>query len=459
MPPKNPMIAINSGIERSTREVTEDVEGARNAVILEDLQNVLKSRFFRNSERGKQFLTYVVQNCLAGRTDLLKERVIGAEVFGRSPDYSTGEDPVVRVQAGEVRRRLGQYYQVESAGIRVHIELPTGSYSPTFRWLSEIASEPPTIQLATQREPLIQSVALPKPQIGKGPVSQARARVLLPWILAAIGFTTTLIFATHLFWPGLFRQHSELDRFWAPGFASTEPMLICVAEPVVYMPTPEYFDKYSSEHQGQFRGMLQRMNEVLPLKPDEKLAWKDMYPVGDLGLAMGDVYAAVRLTSFLDGQGRKSQLRIGRNYTFEDLRTSPSVLIGAYNNKWTMQLTSNLRFRFQDDNAQGRHIYDSMPGGPHWRQIRNDQKQVVHDFGLVTRLLDSKTGQFTVTIGGIAAVGTQASAELVSNPDYFREALHGAPKDWERKNMEIVLETTVTDAIASPPHVVATYYW
>jgi hypothetical protein len=282
---------------------------------------------------------------------------------------------------------------------------------------------------------------------------------LLPWILAATGLLSALILGAYVLWPGLFRQRSELDRFWAPGFASSEPILICVSEPVVYMPTPEYFDKYASEHQGQFRSMLQRMNEVLPLKPDEKLEWKDIYPVGDLGLAMGDVYAAVQLTTFLDGQGRKSQLRIGRNYTFEDLRTSPSVLIGAYNNKWTMQLTSNLRFRFQNDDAGDRHIYDTMPRGPHWRQTRNEQSQVVHDFGLVTRLLDSKTGQFTITIGGIAAVGTQASADLVSNPDYFREALQGAPKDWERKNMEIVLETTVTDAIASPPHVVATYFW
>ena len=440
--------AINSGIERPGPKITEDVENARNAVILEDLQNVLKSRFFRNAERGKQFLTYVVHNYLAGRSDLLKERVIGAEVFGRPPDYSTGEDPVVRVQAGEVRRRLEQYYHFESAGIRVHIELPTGSYSPTFRWLSE-AKESVSIQPA----------ALPSPRIEPQPASQPGGRALFPWILAAVGFTTALILGAYVLWPGLFRQRSELDRFWAPGFVSTEPILICVSEPVVYMPTPEYFDKYASGHEGQFRSMQQRMNDVLPLKPDEKLEWKDIYPVGDLGLAMGDVYAAVRLTTFLDGQGRKSQLRIGRNYTFEDLRTSPSVLIGAYNNKWTMQLTSSLRFRFQSDDAGDRHIYDTTPGGPHWRQTRNEQNQVVHDYGLVTRLLDSKTGQFTITIGGISAVGTQASAELVSNPGYFRQALQGAPKQWERKNMEIVLETTVTDAIASPPHVVTTYFW
>ena len=445
--------AIHSGIEGPDPEITEEAKNARDAVILEDLQNVLKSRFFRNSERGKQFLTYVVQNCLAGRTDLLKERVIGAEVFGRPPDYSTGDDPVVRVQAGEVRRRLEQYYHFESVGIRVHIELPTGSYSPTFRWQAETAkpAESASVQPAAPHNLQVEPVS--------SPVSPPRARVLLPWVLAAAGLMSALILGTYVLWPGLFRQRSELDHFWAPGFASSEPILICVSEPVVYMPTPEYFDKYASGHQGQFRSMLQRMNEVLPLKPDEKLEWKDIYPVGDLGLAMGDVYAAVRLTTFLDGQSRKSQLRIGRNYTFEDLRTSPSVLIGAYNNKWTMQLTSNLRFRFQSDDAGDRHIYDTMPHGSHWRQTRNEQNQVIHDFGLVTRLLDSKTGQFTITIGGIAAVGTQASADLVSNPDYFREALKGAPKDWERKNMEIVLETTVTDAIASPPHVVATYFW
>jgi hypothetical protein len=262
-----------------------------------------------------------------------------------------------------------------------------------------------------------------------------------------------------MLWPGLLHRKTALERFWGPGFAESQPILICVPEPVVYMPTHDFFDRYASSHQGQFANELQRMTQEMPLGPDEKLTWKDLRSVRDLGLATGDVYAAVRLTHFLDAQDRRSQLRIGQNYTFEDLRNSPAVLVGAYNNKWGIQLTWNLRYRFKDGNPRSLQLYDSAPGGQHWERTLDDQGQVVHDFGLVTRLLDSKTGQFTVTIGGIEADGTQAAAELITNPDYFKQVLHDAPPDWETKNMEAVIETTVTDMIASPPHVVKAYFW
>ncbi|MGC2404627.1 MAG: hypothetical protein WA510_32850 [Acidobacteriaceae bacterium] len=436
-----------------TPQITESIEDGQRTVILEDLDKLLKSRFFCNSERGKQFLTYVVQNFLEGRTDVLKERVIGAQVFGRPANYSTGEDPVVRVQAGEVRKRIEQYYHSGPAGTRVQIELPTGSYTPRFRWLAERSEEPSSTARTAQLLPPVIAEAVPQPASG------TPHRQTLPWLIAAVACVLAFAFAVNVFWPRLFRTHTELDRFWAPGLSSPQPILICVAVPTVYLLTSDFFDRYALEHPGKFRSPLDRLIEVPSLKPDEKMKWKDLIPVKDLGLAMGDVYAAVQLTNFLDNQGKKSRMRIGPNYTFEDLRTYPSVLIGAYNNKWTIQLTANLRYRFQNNDPNNQNIYDANPGGPHWRQTLNEQGQVVRDFGLVTRLLDSKTGQFTVTVAGIAASGTQAAAELVHNPDYFREALRGAPKDWESKNMEIVLETTVTDAIGSPPHVVATYFW
>ena len=73
----------------------------------------------------------IVEHALAGRLDNLRERMIGAEMFGRPIDYDTANDAVVRVKANEVRRRLAQYYSEEGAGQdAVRIELPTGSYVP-----------------------------------------------------------------------------------------------------------------------------------------------------------------------------------------------------------------------------------------------------------------------------------------------------------------------------------------
>jgi hypothetical protein len=57
------------------------------------------------------------------------------------------------------------------------------------------------------------------------------------------------------------------------------------------------------------------------------------------------------------------------------------------------------------------------------------------------------------------AEGTQAAAEMVTSENALREALKSAPPGWEKKNVEIVMETSVTDLVASPPHVVASYFW
>jgi len=72
------------------------------------LEDVLRGKAFRGSHRSAQFLKYVVERSIHGHADELKERVIGIELFGRSPNYDTGEDAIVRVTASDVRKRLEQ---------------------------------------------------------------------------------------------------------------------------------------------------------------------------------------------------------------------------------------------------------------------------------------------------------------------------------------------------------------
>ena len=77
----------------------------------------------------------------------------------------------------------------------------------------------------------------------------------------------------------------------------------------------------------------------------------------------------------------------------------------------------------------------------------------------MTRLLNSKTGQFVVATAGILAEGTQAAAEFVSSSASLEEALKTAPADWPKKNLQFVVQTTVTDSIPGPPQVIAIYTW
>jgi hypothetical protein len=166
----------------------------------------------------------------------------------------------------------------------------------------------------------------------------------------------------------------------------------------------------------------------------------------------------VSLSGLLGKIGKPSQVRIGSNYSFKDLRNSPAVFVGAFNNRWTMQLMADLHFAFIEVDGK-RRIQEQVPGGRFWQPKTINRTEETSDFAIVARLLDSQTGQFAVTVAGVGGAGTEAAAEFVSTPGYLEEGLRNAPPGWKNRSMEVILQTEVTDSIAGPPHVVAAYYW
>src|ERR1700761_7069889 len=77
----------------------------------EQMERLVASSYFSHSRRFPNFLRFVVEQTIAGHEDVLKERTIGIEIFGRLADYDTASDPIVRVTAAEIRKRIAQYYQ------------------------------------------------------------------------------------------------------------------------------------------------------------------------------------------------------------------------------------------------------------------------------------------------------------------------------------------------------------
>jgi len=420
------------------------LDGEQVEAVLRELDKILASRFFRSAGRSRQFLQYVVQNKLEGHIELLKERTIGTDVFERPADYSTGDDPVVRVQAGEVRRRLEQYYQSTPGGGPGLIGLPVGSYAPTFRWPVDATPSPAAVPAALAAETL-------QVQPSKRPAwSWTIAGIAVVFVIAAVTGIVHLQRTRH--------KQSIMEQFWSPAFATQQPVLICLAKSVIYRPSQGLYERYTHANPGTFQTEVERYNQRLPLDPAEKMTWGDITSEEEFGVALGDAYAAVSLSNLLGKIGKVGQVRIGSNYSFEDLRNSPAIVVGAFNNRWTMQLTENLHFAFVEENA-GDAIQEQISGGRTWTDPVGDIAGETTDYAIVARLVDSKTGQFTVAVAGIMSEGTQAAAEFVSNPENLEEGLRGAPADWRTKNLEIVLQTAVTDSVAGPPHVVAAYYW
>ena len=77
----------------------------------------------------------------------------------------------------------------------------------------------------------------------------------------------------------------------------------------------------------------------------------------------------------------------------------------------------------------------------------------------MSRVLNSKTGTTVITAAGVGYAGTQAAAEFITNPQSISTLVKSLPKGWEKKNIQIVLHTTVTNQLPSAPDVVATYCW
>src|SRR6476469_3719490 len=120
----------------------DGVSGLDHSAVHAQLARLLESPHFRNSKRSQALLRFVVDAALAGDPNSLKERCIGAAVFGRETAYDTAQDPIVRNAAIEVRKRLAQYYMEPEHAAELRIELPIGSYMPGFTVEAAAAESP-----------------------------------------------------------------------------------------------------------------------------------------------------------------------------------------------------------------------------------------------------------------------------------------------------------------------------
>jgi hypothetical protein len=115
------------------------------------LHAVIASETFARSERLRSFLSYIVENELSGKAAQLKGYSIGIDVFARSSGFDAGNDPLVRVQAGKLRKLLEHYYETEGATDHLRIRVPLGSYVPEYSILKDGPATPQPLAAAIPR--------------------------------------------------------------------------------------------------------------------------------------------------------------------------------------------------------------------------------------------------------------------------------------------------------------------
>ncbi len=419
--------------------------------VREALEHILESQPFRTSRQCRDLFRYMVEHSLSGQDGDLRERVLGVEVFGRASDYDTAEDPVVRMRAADVRKRLAQFYQA-AAPQAVHIDLKPGSYRATFRFsppapVATPEAAMPAAAPVPAAEPPPPAVEPPQANVPVRARRSTRTRVLLSLAVVLV----LLSVGVAVRW---WTQHTATlqTRFWGPVTRLKQPVLVYVGSNVAYRFSPDYMSRYQQQH-----GMtLQNGPEFFPeLHHGESLRADDLLPMKNTFITNGDLAASVQVTSLLSGWARPFLLRSAGDLSISDLRDAPAVFVGGFNNSWTLAATAGLPLVLRD----GVNIVDKAHPEHRWSVDPNNDGRTTVDYALVSRVLHSSTGGPALILGGIGSYGTQAAAEFVCSPEKVNELLHDAPAVWESRNMQAVLQIQVVDYAPVSVRVVQTKFW
>jgi hypothetical protein len=395
------------------------------ATIRAHLERILLSGPFRNSKRYPALLRYVVEQELNGASSELKERTIAIDVFGRDPSYDPGADPVVRISAGEVRKRLALYYQETTDPDQLRIELPVGSYRPEFVTVTPaplVSSLLPSLLPAQPALPLAGRNLVESESHGRSNRSMVAASIL-----------ASLAVLAGLSWLYLATRPSTLDLFWRPVIRQSHSVMLCLGR-------------------SNFRAADPSPGFSHPLDPHQA------------AVAWWDAETLARVAGLVQSKGASLRLFREDEATFSDFQQRPAVLIGAYNDQWTMELMSRMRYTFQ---RTGRLQWIADRDRPSFQDWKNDLGQadeqgnlaLKQDYAIISRVANPRTGFITVTVAGLWGYGTLAAGRFLTDPKYIQDFAKRTGFNFEKGNIQLVIGTEVIQGKPGPPTVLAATSW
>jgi len=418
------------------------IEGAANlytdeqiAEIQSQLERLVENSHFSHSKRFPSFLRFIIQEELEGRGDQLKERTLGIEVFGRDAGYDTTADPIVRVTAAEIRKRIAQYYQESGHADELRISLPSGSYVPHFVWprvdAVETPDEPGLIPSTRATESDASPLAVPweMAQADRAGRGQAQRTIQI-----ACGAAALLILLLVAGWHWSRSRPSALDQFWVPVLDARDSVVVCFP-----------------------RSQIETVALRSAASPEEIHHFQEQTSA----LMVDDLQPIVSIAGLLDMRHQRYNLMGSDVSTLTDLRQGPAIFVGAFDNAWTLRVTRGLRYRFGND-AEMKHFWiEDTQSQARWQIDRGVQVATnnYRDYAIVARFVDASTGRVAVVSAGIARGGTVAAGEFLTQPANMERLKALAPKNWNGQNMEFVLSTEIIDGRSAPPTIEKTYFW
>ena len=422
--------------------------------ILFELERILNSQAFRSSDRSRQFLAHVVHSSLAGHRDNLKERSIGVEVYHRKTDYATGDDPIVRINAGEVRKRLEQYYGSAPADTALRIEIPRGSYAPEFHWTSRAESDhgsvtpSPDCQVEPDHSAAASIPELPH-AIREAPQPSENVRRMSSGLLIAILIIVALTLGCLSMWIQLRTLHRSLSEWrykpamrtlWS-GFLDSNRDTDVVTEDSSYLLLQSISKQRFSLQDYLNQDYVSRI-QVQGSSDDLRTAL-NLIASKDLGRA--DDIKLVQRIGALDPLGSKIHTYSARTYTPALASAHNMILVGGQlSNPWAELFDNRMDFISDSKGANTSQtvIVNRMPAAGEQQTYAPlyTEKPTV-EYCSVAYLPSPNHNGRTLVIEGTSWVATDAGVEFLLSEDQlsaFQKKIHAT----EFPYFNVLLKTT-----------------
>lgn len=382
------------------------------------LERVVASPQLKRAARLREFLLYVGQRSIKDGLDQIHEQEIGANVFGRAPDYDTSVDNIVRVNASELRKRVDDYFLTDGATEHLVMEIPRGSYKPVFR-VREMGATARAVEAA---EPVpetafvIDAVDAPRPAgPGAGPRYLAVAAVLIMALAAscvylwmqnsalrrALGnspWQNTPALAS--FWSEILNGHTNTDIILADtSFALIEDITKRPISLSDYL-SRNYVSKVQSPDLSADRredlGMIMQRNNG----------------------SLGDFRAAQRVLA-LDPQSKSLHLYAARDYTPALVKQDNIILIGARkSNPWNDLVEGSMNFNAEYDPVRGvDYILDKAPAAGEQETYAAASVVPNGGFCVVAFLANPQQSGKAIVIAGTDSAATEGGGDFLTSEE------------------------------------------
>ncbi len=392
--------------------------------VREELERVLASAAFGQSQRLSRFLRFTVDQLIQGAGDKLKEYYVGTAVFDKDDSFDPRTDPIVRVEAGRLRSKLKEYYASEGRDDVVLIELPKGSYVPVLQ------------RRASQSAAAAMAAGMKEPIRWKNSVTAAAlilAALCAIWAVSGFRQNRELRAELEAMKPGL--PGEDFSCIWAP-FIRPE------ASNFVIFGSPTFFasPRYSLFVRPYVINDMSNLLAVPQLQSLQKLLGPLAGPRFDYAL-LRDALALQRLTAFVIGSRGSLTAVAAHEAAWDSIQDGNIIFLGAPRmNPLMRQLPFQQDFEWDPDY----NIINRKPLPGEEALYTTPSHEEAHSYAVIASFPGIRPNREILLLTAHGGSGTQAAVDYVTRPESVKtiaEKLQSKPG--EHKHFQMLLRVFV----------------